>query len=68
MNLSTILAFLAPFEGLLKPEVLKLEASAQLELKSLISSKVSSPDLQLLLQALDTALDSFAQTEIAKLP
>lgn len=68
MNLSSVLAFLAPFEGLLKPEILKLESSAQVELKALIASKVSSPDLQALLMALDGALDSFAQVEIGKLP
>ena len=68
MNLTSILAFLAPFEGLLKPELLKIEASAQVELKALIASKVSSPDLQALLQALDGALDGFAQLEINKLP
>jgi hypothetical protein len=68
MNLSAVLAFLAPFEGLLKPELLKLEAQGQAELKALIVSKVSSPDLQALLVALDGALDSFAQGEINKLP
>lgn len=67
MNLSSVLSFLAPFEGLLKPEVLKIEAQGQLELKTLIASKVSSPDLQALLMALDGALDSFAQLEINKL-
>jgi hypothetical protein len=67
MNLASILAFLAPFAGLLKPEVLQMEASAQAELKALIASKVSSPDLQELLQALDVALDGFAKLEINKI-
>lgn len=67
MNLSEVLAFLAPFEALLKPELLNLEAAGQAELKALIASKVSSPDLQALLQALDGALDGFAQLEINKL-
>jgi hypothetical protein len=67
MNLKAILAFLAPFEALLKPELLSLEASGQAELKALISSKVSSPDLQALLVALDGALDSFSKLEISKL-
>lgn len=67
MNLASILAFLAPFEGLLKPELLKVEAAAKVELDSMIAS-VSSPDLKLLLVALDAALDSFSQQEIAKLP
>lgn len=67
MNLSQILAFLAPLESLLKPELLKLEAQGKVELDSLIAS-VSSPDLKLLLQALSSAIDSVAQAEIAKLP
>ena len=67
MTLESILAFLAPFVPLIKPEILQLESQAQAELKALIASKVSSPDLQELLQALDTALDSFAQLEINKL-
>lgn len=67
MNFASILAFLAPFEGLLKPELLKLEASGKAELDALVLS-VSSPDLKLLLQALSAALDSFAQQEISKLP
>ncbi len=67
MNFASILAFLAPFESLLKPELLKLEAGGKAELDALILT-VSSPDLKLLLQALSTALDSFAQQEINKLP
>lgn len=67
MNLASILAFLAPFEVLLKPELLALEAKGQAELKALIASKVSSPDLQALFVALDGALDAFAQLEIGKL-
>lgn len=67
MNLSQILAFLAPLESLLKPELLKLEAQGKVEFDSLIAS-VSSPDLKLLLQALSSAIDSVAQAEIAKLP
>lgn len=68
MNLQSILAFLAPFSPLLKPELLQLEAQGQAQLKALIASKVSSPDLQALLVALDGALDAFAQLEIGKLP
>jgi hypothetical protein len=67
MNLTTVLAFLAPFESLLKPELLKLEAQGKTELDTLIST-VSSPDLKLLLQVLSTAIDSFAQAEVEKLP
>jgi hypothetical protein len=67
MDLAKILTFLSPFVGLLKPDILQIEGSAQQELKALIASKVSSPDLQELLQALDTALDGFAQLEISKL-
>lgn len=67
MNLTSILAFLAPFEPLLKPELLKVEAAAIAELNALIP-KVSSPDLQALLKAFAGAVDSFAQLEIGKLP
>lgn len=67
MNLATILAFLAPFEPLLKPEVLKLEAAAAAELDTIIAN-VSSPDLKAFLQAMASGLGSFAQTEIGKLP
>lgn len=63
MNLASILAMLAP---LLKPELMQLEAQGQAELKALIAN-VSSPDLKLLLAALDSAIDSVAQAEIAKL-
>lgn len=67
MNLTTILAYLAPFEALLKPELLSLEDQGQQELKKLIASNISSPDLQALLMALDGALDAFAKLEINKL-
>lgn len=67
MNLASILAFLAPFEPLLKPELLKLEGAAVGELNTIIAS-VSSPDLKSLLQALASGIDSFSQQEIAKLP
>lgn len=68
MNLSTILTFLAPFEGLIKSELLNVEPSVIAELNTLIASKVSSPDLQELLQAFATAIDSFSKLEINKLP
>ena len=67
MNLSDIIAFLAPFQALLKPELLQIEAAAALELKQLIQSNVSSPDLQALLVAINAALDEFAKIEIGKL-
>ncbi len=66
MTLTQVFAFLAPFEVLLKPELLQLEGQGQAELKEMIT-KCSSPDLQALLMALDGALDSFAQLEINKL-
>lgn len=66
MNLTSILAFLTPFAPMLKSELLTLDTQAQAELTALIS-KVSSPDLQELLQALQTGLNSFAQLEINKL-
>jgi hypothetical protein len=67
MNLQQILAFLAPFEPLLKSELLNLEGQGLSELNDIIS-KVSSPDLQALLQALASAIDSFSKLEINKLP
>jgi len=67
MNLTQILAFLAPFEPLLKQELLNLDQSAVNELNSVIAN-VSSPDLKELLQALAGGLNSFAQLEINKLP
>lgn len=67
MTLAQLLALLQPFEALLKPELLKLEAQGLAELQTVIAG-VSSPDLKLLLQCLSDALDKFAQAEIAKLP
>lgn len=66
MDLKTIMGYLAPFEPLLKAEILKLEAQGKNELDAIIAN-VASPDLKLLLQTLVVALDSFAQQEIAKL-
>ena len=66
MNLQQLLAFLAPFAELLKPEVLNLEAQGKTELDGIIA-KVSSPDLKALLVALDGAIDQFAKLEINKL-
>lgn len=67
MNLSQVLAFLAPLEPLFKAEALKLEVDGKAELLALVD-KVSSPDLKLLLSALVGAVDLFAQQELAKLP
>lgn len=67
MNLAQILAFLAPFEPLLKPELMKLESTAVAELNTVIAS-ISSPDLKSLLQALASGIDQFSQLEISKLP
>lgn len=67
MTLAQVLAFLQPFEALLKPELLNLETQGQAELKTLIGN-ISSPDLKLLLTVLDGAVDTFAQAEINKLP
>lgn len=66
MNLTTILQYLAPFEALLVPELLKLEGSGMTELNTLIGS-VTSPDLKALLTALSGAMDAFAKIEIQKL-
>ncbi len=66
MTLAQILAFLAPLEALLKPELLKLEEGGKAELDALIAN-VSSPDLKALLLALSGALDAFAKLEIEKL-
>ena len=67
MNLESILAFLTPFAPLLKTELLSLDQEAIAELNAIIA-KVSSPDLQQLLQALANGLNSFATLEINKLP
>lgn len=67
MNLAQILAFLAPFEPLLKSELLNLEGEGMTELNSIIAS-VSSPDLKELLQALAGGIDSFSKLELNKLP
>lgn len=67
MSLAQIVALLSGFAVGLEPILLSLEQNqVQPELKSLID-KVSSPDLKLLLQALDGALDAFVQAEIKKL-
>lgn len=66
MTLTQILAYLQPFEALLVPEALKLEASGIAELNTLIAS-VTSPDLKALLTALSGAVDAFAKVEIQKL-
>ena len=66
MTLTQILGFLAPFEPILKREMLTLEASGKAELDKLVAD-VSSPDLKLLLGALAGAIDAFAQAEINKL-
>ncbi len=66
MNLASILAFLQPFAPLLKQELLQLDSQALAELNGIIG-KVSSPDLQALLKALESGLSSFAQLEIGKL-
>lgn len=67
MTIAQIMAFLAPFEALLKPELMNLEAQAMVELQSLIDSQVQNADLKLLLVALKGALDEFAKAEIAKI-
>jgi hypothetical protein len=66
MTLTQILAYLQPFEALLAPEALNLEAQAIAELNTLIGG-VSSPDLKALLTALSGAIDAFAKVEINKL-
>jgi hypothetical protein len=66
MTLAQILAFFAPFEALLKPELLNVEAQGITELNSIIAN-VSSPDLKELLQALSSAIDSFAKLEVNKI-
>ncbi len=67
MSLAQIVALLSGFASGLEPILLSLEQNqVQPELKKLIDS-VSSPDLKLLLQSLDGALDSFVQAEIKKL-
>lgn len=67
MSLAQILSFLSGFAPVLEPILLNLEQNnLQPELQALIA-QVSSPDLKLLLQALDGALDAFSQAEIKKL-
>jgi hypothetical protein len=67
LTMAQVIAFLQPFEAMLKPELLSLETEGKAELDAIIQ-KVSSPDLKALLSALDGALDQFAQVEINKLP
>ena len=67
MTFAQILAFFGPFAAVLKPELLTLENTAMTDLKALIASKVSSPDLQALLIAVEGGLDAFAQIELNKL-
>lgn len=66
MTLQQILAFLTPFEPLLKTELMQLEGQGLVELQAIID-KTSSPDLKLLLQCLASAIDTFAKAEIGKL-
>lgn len=66
MSFEQIIAFLAPFEALLKPELLALEATGMAELRTMIEG-ASSPDLKLALTLLANAADAFAKAEIAKL-
>lgn len=65
--LAMIQPFLVPIEALAKPVLLNAESTVQADLKALIESKVSSPDLQEFLLGLDGFLDSFVQLEINKL-
>ncbi len=67
MTFAQILAFLGPLASSLEPILLGLETNTvQPELQKLIAS-VTSPDLKLLLQSLDAALDAFIQAEIKNL-
>jgi hypothetical protein len=67
MTLQQILALLSPFAGILEQTLMQLDANTiQPELQKLIT-QVTSPDLKLLLQALDTGIDGFIQAEIKKL-
>ncbi len=68
LSVQQILAWLQPFEALIKPELLQLEAQGNDSLKSIIDAKVASPDLHDALVLLDAALDAFAKLEINKLP
>lgn len=68
MKIQEILKFLEPFEPLIKSGIIQLESGAHDELKKLIQSNVSSPDLQALLIALEAAVDAFVKIEINKLP
>ena len=67
MTIAQILALLTQIAPVLEPILLNLEQNqVQPELKKLID-QVQSPDLKLLLSALDSALDGFLQSEIQKL-
>lgn len=67
MSLAQIIAFLSPFESLIKSGGLALSAEGSAELSKLIGS-ISSPDLKLLAQSLESGLAAFVQAEINKLP
>lgn len=67
MSFASIMSLLGSLGPVLEPILMNLEqGTVQPELKALID-KVSSPDLKLLLQALDAAFDAFAQAEIKKM-
>lgn len=68
MSIQDVLKFLAPFEALIKPELLSLEAQGFDSLRKLIDAKVASPDLHDALVLFEQALEAFAKLEINKLP
>lgn len=68
MSLQDVLKFLAPFEALIKPELLSLEAQGYDSVHKIVDAKVASPDLHAALELLVAALDAFAKLEINKLP
>lgn len=67
MSLASFLAMFSGMGAVLEPTLVSFDVNVvQPELQTLIAS-VSSPDLKLLLQALDAGIDSFVQAEIKKL-
>jgi hypothetical protein len=68
MNWQQILAFLHTLAPVAEPILMNIEQNqVQPELKKLIDQIPDGNDLKPLLQALDTALDAYAQGEIKKL-
>lgn len=66
MNLASVLAFLAPFAGVIESGLASLEPQEKALFDQYVA-QVQSPDWKAALQALEAAVMSFEDTEIKKL-